>query len=163
MTRHVDDVDREILRAMAEDGRRTVRALAREVGLSEPSVRERLQRLERDGAITGYHAALDPKRVGAEAAAYVALRFEHSARAKERVVRRLREEPSVLELHEVAGEDCYWLKIRAAGTEALADTLDRIRAIPAVTGTKTTIVLRTVFERPLGPDGTDAPSAEGAD
>ncbi|MFG3251991.1 Lrp/AsnC family transcriptional regulator [Streptomyces sp. NPDC048172] len=151
MTRHVDDVDREILREMAGDGRQTVRALARTVGLSEPSVRERLQRLERDGVITGYHAALDPGSVEADTAAYIALRFEHSAEAKRRMAERLREEPSVLELHEVAGEDCYWIKVRASGTEDLADTLDRIRSIPAVTGTKTTIVLRTVFERPLNP------------
>ncbi|HEY2983338.1 MAG TPA: Lrp/AsnC ligand binding domain-containing protein, partial [Jatrophihabitantaceae bacterium] len=68
----------------------------------------------------------------------------------------LRAEPCVLEAHEIAGEDCYWVKLRVASTTALADTLDRIRAIPTVAGTSTTIVLRTLFERPLAPD----PSAE---
>ena len=147
MTRQLDEVDRTILREMTRDGRQTVRALAREVGLSEPSVRDRVQRLERDGVISGYHAALDPPSVDAGTAAFVALRFEEAA--KESVNAALEHESCVIEVHEVAGEDCYWLKVRVADTGALADALDRIRAIPSVNGTSTTIVLRTVFERPL--------------
>lgn len=152
MKRQLDDVDRTILRMMTADGRQTVRALARAVGLSEPSVRERLQRLERDGVITGYRAHLDPASVGAATAAFVALRFEPGEAAKAVVNEGLARESCVLEVHEVAGEDCYWLKVRVADTEALAEALDRIRALPPVRSTSTTIVLRTVLERPLGPD-----------
>jgi len=152
MTRQLDDVDRTILRMMTADGRQTVRALARAVGLSEPSVRDRLQRLERDGVITGYHADLDPPSVDAATAAFVSLRFDPGAAAKAVVNEQLELEPCVLEVHEVAGEDCYWLKVRVSGTDALAEALDRIRAIPPVLSTSTTIVLRTVLERPLGPD-----------
>lgn len=152
MTRQLDDVDRTILRMMTADGRQTVRALARTVGLSEPSVRDRLQRLERDGVITGYHAGLDPASVDAGTAAFIALRFESGEAAKAVVNERLKLETCVLEVHEVAGEDCYWLKVRVAGTDALAEALDRIRAIPPVRSTSTTIVLRTVLERPLGAD-----------
>ncbi|MEV0279432.1 Lrp/AsnC family transcriptional regulator [Streptomyces sp. NPDC050610] len=157
MTRQLDDVDRTILRSVTADGRQTVRALARAVGLSEPSVRDRLQRLERDGVITGYHANLDPASVDAGTAAFVALRFDPGAAARAVVNERLEQETCVLEVHEVAGEDCYWLKVRVASTDALADALDRIRAIPPVHGTSTTIVLRTVFERPLGADATPSP------
>lgn len=158
MTRQLDDIDRTILREVTADGRQTVRALARTVGLSEPSVRDRLQRLERDGVITGYHADLDPVSVAAGTAAFVALRFEPGEDAKAVVNERLEHETCVLEVHEVAGEDCYLLKVRVANTGELADALDRIRAIPSVHGTSTTIVLRTVFERPLSaaqmtPDG----------
>ncbi|WP_261801408.1 Lrp/AsnC family transcriptional regulator [Streptomyces buecherae] len=152
MTRQLDDIDRTILRAMTTDGRQTIRALARIVGLSEPSVRERLQRLERDGVITGYRAELDPASVDATTAAFVAVRFEPNQDAKDQINKRLEHEDCVLEVHEVAGEDCYWLKVRVSGTHALAESLDRIRAIPSVRSTSTTIVLRTVFERPLGPD-----------
>lgn len=152
MARALDDVDRTILRMLTADGRQTVRALARAVELSEPSVRDRLQRLERDGVITGYHADLDPASVDAATAAFVALRFEPGEATKAVVNARLELEPCVLEVHEVAGEDCYWLKVRASGTEELAQALDRIRAIPPVHGTSTTIVLRTLLERPLGPD-----------
>jgi Lrp/AsnC family transcriptional regulator, leucine-responsive regulatory protein len=151
MTRQMDDVDRTILRMMTADGRQTVRALARAVGLSEPSVRDRLQRLERDKVITGYHASLDPASVNGGTAAFIALRFGLGEAAKAVVNERLELESCVLEVHEVAGEDCYWLKVRVAGTDGLADALDRIRAIPSVVSTSTTIVLRTVLERPLEP------------
>lgn len=159
MTRDLDDIDWTLLRALSADGRQTQRALARLVGLSEPAVRDRMQRLEHDGVITGYHAALGAELVDAATAAFVALRFESGALAKARVNEALRGEPCVLEVHEVAGEDCYWLKLRVSSTSALADTLDRIRAMPTVRDTRTTIVLRTVFERPLltsQPAGTPA-------
>ncbi|HEY1178753.1 MAG TPA: Lrp/AsnC family transcriptional regulator [Phytomonospora sp.] len=148
MKRELDAVDRTILREMTADGRQTVRALARTVGLSEPSVRDRLQRLEGDGVITGYRAELDPATVDAGTAAFIALRFDPAAKAD--VNERLAAEPCVLEAHEVAGEDCYWLKVRVSGTDALADALDRMRAIPTERSTATTIVLRTILERPLG-------------
>lgn len=148
MKRELDAVDRTILREMTADGRQTVRALARTVGLSEPSVRDRLQRLEADGVITGYRAELDPASVDAGTAAFIALRFDNASKAV--VNERLAREACVLEVHEIAGEDCYWLKVRVPGTDALAETLDRIRAIPTVRSTSTTIVLRTVLERGLG-------------
>lgn len=152
MRRQLDDIDCTILREVTEDGRQTVRALAKTVGLSEPSVRDRLQRLERDRVINGYHASLDPKSVDAGTAAFVALRFGPSEATRAVVNERLRAEACVLEVHEVAGEDCYWLKVRVSGTDTLVDVLDRIRAIPSVLSTSTTIVLRTVFERPLSID-----------
>lgn len=164
MTRPLDEVDRTILREVTADGRQTIRALARIVGLSEPSVRDRLQRMERDGVINGYHATLDPAKVDAGTAAFIALRFGAGAAAKAIVNERLTAESCVLEVHEVAGEDCYWLKMRVSSTEALADALDRIREIPTVYSTATTIVLRTVLERPLaaGSDLLVTSAANGA-
>ncbi|MYS86002.1 Lrp/AsnC family transcriptional regulator [Embleya scabrispora] len=149
MTRPLDDIDRALLRALSNDGRRTVRALAKSVELSEPAVRDRLQRLERDGVITGYHAAFAPAAVEAGTAAFIALRFDAGRAARDQVEAAIRREPAVLEAHEVAGEDCFWIKVRVASTADLADTLDRIRAVPVIRATGTTIVLRTVFERPL--------------
>jgi Lrp/AsnC family leucine-responsive transcriptional regulator len=151
MVRQLDDIDWALISALATDGRQTVRALARTVGLSEPAVRDRVLRLERDRVITGYHAALDPAAAAAATAAFVAVRFSPGEPSKTAVNSALHAEPCVLEVHEVAGEDCYWLKVRVASTAALAAALDRIRAIPSVHSTSTTIVLRTIFERPLAP------------
>ena len=148
-TRPLDDIDWALLRALSADGRQTQRALARMAGLSEPAVRDRVQRLERDGVITGYHAALGAELVDAGTAAFIALRFDPGEVARAKVNEALRREPCVMDVHEVAGEDCYWLKVRVASTSALAEALDRFRAIPTVTSTSTTIVLRTIFERPL--------------
>jgi Lrp/AsnC family transcriptional regulator, leucine-responsive regulatory protein len=148
--RQLDDTDRALIGALAADGRQTVRALARTVNLSEPAVRDRILRLERSGVITGYHASLDPIAVEAGTAAFVSVRLKPE-RDRTKVEAGLRAEPCVLEAHEIAGEDCYWVKVRVASTTALADTLDRIRSIPSVQNTSTTIVLRTLFERPLAP------------
>lgn len=152
--RELDDVDLTLSEALAADGRQTVRALAGAVGMSEPAVRDRILRLERDGVIDGYHAGLAPEAVGGGTAAFVSLRFGPED-AKPDVNAALEKERRVLEAHEVAGDDCYLVKVRVASTADLADTLDRLRAIPSVHSTSTTIVLKTIFERPLTVDRPD--------
>ena len=59
-----DGTDRRILEELQSDGRLSLAELGRRVGLSPPAVAERVQRLERDGAITGYHARVDPRALG---------------------------------------------------------------------------------------------------
>lgn len=112
-------------------------------------MRDRLDKLARDGVVTGYRAVVEPRAVGAGTAAFVALRFNSEPGAKAAVNEALEREPCVLEVHEVAGEDCYLIKVRVGTTVDLADALDRIRAIPDITNTKSTVVLRTIFERPV--------------
>ncbi|MEV1243355.1 Lrp/AsnC family transcriptional regulator [Nonomuraea sp. NPDC050022] len=94
-------------------------------------------------------AIVEPAEVSAGTAAFVALRFNPEPGAKAEVNAALEREPCVLEVHEVAGEDCYLIKVRVGATVELADALDRIRAIPAISHTNSTVVLRTVFERPI--------------
>jgi Lrp/AsnC family transcriptional regulator, leucine-responsive regulatory protein len=146
----LDDINRVLLAELSRDGRKTVRALAVAVGLSEPAVRDRLDKLLRDGVVTGYRAVVEPHAVGAGTAAFVALRFSPEFGAKAAVNAALEQEPCVLEVHEVAGEDCYLIKVRVGTTTELADALDRIRAMPTISHTSSTVVLRTVFERPIG-------------
>jgi Lrp/AsnC family leucine-responsive transcriptional regulator len=155
MSRRLDDTDRALLGALSADGRRTLRALAKDVELSEPAVRERMQRLERDGVITGYRAAVAPEAVDAGTAAFIALRFGPGGDVRSAVDEALRREPCVLEVHQVAGDDCYLIKVRVSSTGELAEVLDRIRAIPPIQSTGTTIVLRTIFERPLLAGGAE--------
>jgi len=155
--RQLDAIDWRLVRALSADGRQTLRALAQEVELSEPAVRDRVQRLEHDGVITSYRAVIDPAAAGRAAAAFVAIRFDHGER--EAVLEALLADTDVLEAHEVAGDDCYLLKLRVASTEALADALDRIRAMPSMSATRTTVVLRTLFERAV--TVVDDPPARG--
>lgn len=145
----LDRVNRVLLAELSRDGRKTVRALAALVGLSEPAVRDRLDKLSRDGVVTGYRAVVEPRAVGAGTAAFVALRFSPEPGAKAAVNTALEHEACVLEIHEVAGEDCYLIKVRVGTTGELADALDRIRAIPAISHTNSTVVLRTILERPV--------------
>src|SRR6266536_1177844 len=114
----LDNVDHRLVEALAVDGRATVTSLAQLVGLSGPSVHERLRKLEAAGAIRGYAALVDPDAVGAGVAAFVALNLGPGLADKERIDVALAREPRVLEVHEVAGEDCYLVKLRVGSPQA---------------------------------------------
>lgn len=145
----LDDCDRRLVTALASDGRATVASLAKLVGLSGPSVHERLRKLEVTGAIRGYAALIDPEAVGADTAAFVAMNMGPGVHDKVAIDAVLAAEPSVLEVHEIAGEDCFLVKMRVKSPKDLSAAVARLRQIgPGVT-TRTTVVLRTAFERPL--------------
>lgn len=145
----LDNVDRRLVEALAADGRATVTSLAQLVGLSGPSVHERLRKLEAAGAIRGYAALVDPDAVGAGVAAFVALNLGPGLADKQRIDVALAHEPSVLEAHEVAGEDCYLVKLRVGSPQELSAAVGRLRMLSPTVTTRTTVVLRTVLERPL--------------
>ena len=151
----LDDVDRRILATLASDGRATVSSLAGLVGLSGPSVHERLRKLEAAGTIHGYAAVIDPEAVEAGVAAFVALNFGPGVGDKEAIEAALAAEPAVLEAHEVAGDDCYLLKLRVSSPQELSAAVVRLRSISPDVTTKTTVVLRTVLERALLATQTD--------
>lgn len=146
----VDGTDRRLLALLAAQGRATVAALAEEVGLSAPAVHERVHKLEGSGVIRGYAALLDPERVDLGTAALVSIRIGSDPGAARELEAHLAEDPRVLELHEVAGEDCYLAKVRVPSTAALADFLSGVRQLRPDLTTRSSIVLRTCFERPLG-------------
>ncbi|HKE99976.1 MAG TPA: Lrp/AsnC family transcriptional regulator [Actinomycetes bacterium] len=145
----LDEIDMQLLEALAGDGRATTTSLAARVGLSGPSVGDRLRKLEAAGVLRGYTALLDPVAVQAGTAAYVALNLGPGALDKARIDAALAAEPAVLEAHEIAGEDCYLLKLRVESPQALSAALTRLRRVHPHAATRTTVVLRTVFERPL--------------
>lgn len=159
----LDAIDRRLLGALAANGRATATSLAQLVGLSGPAVHDRLRKLEAAGVIRGYAAQLDPVAVGAGTAAFVSMGLGPGVPDKVGIDEALAREPDVLEAHEVAGEDCYLLKVRVASPQALSALLTRLRHIGPTTSTRTTVVLRTVFERPLrSPVPADAePAAAG--
>src|SRR6266508_2979599 len=127
--RDLDNVDRRLIEALAVDGRATVTSLAELVGLSGPSVHERVRKLEAAGVIRGYAALLDPDAVDAGVAAFIALNLGPGVGDKEAIDAALAAEPAVLEVHEVAGEDCYLLKLRVGSPSDLSAAIVRLRRI----------------------------------
>jgi Lrp/AsnC family leucine-responsive transcriptional regulator len=145
----IDPISRRILQLLSADGRASYQALADEVGLSRPAVMERVKRLEEGGYITGYTARVDRARAGFPITAFVAVRYPDAEMARaERAVEALETNPSVLEAHHVAGEDCYVLKVAAPSLEALEQILRSLKEPGLTVGTRTTIVLSSVFEKP---------------
>jgi Lrp/AsnC family leucine-responsive transcriptional regulator len=150
MTAGPDVLDRQILRLLRQDGRMSVASIAKEVGLSGPSVHERIKKLEQRGIIAGYTAVLEPRLLNRPHVAFVMVTLSEGNEfaIDDPIVARICEEPDVLEFHRIAGEDCYLVKVRSATNKELEELLRRIRKIRGVARTRTTIVLSTELERP---------------
>ena len=125
--------------------------IARVVGLAPSAVLERIRKLEARGVIKGYAALVDPHALEQAMLAFIAVRSEQ-APGDDSVSQALAQCPEVLELHHVAGDDCYLLKVRARDAEHIGQLLrHRFGRIPGVRSTRTTIVLETVKETPRLP------------
>jgi Lrp/AsnC family leucine-responsive transcriptional regulator len=146
----VDETDRALLQTLRENGRASWAELARQVGLSAPSVQERVRRLEERGVVTGFHAAVDPRSVGLGVSALVGVYSSDNAESDD-VARRLREVPEVEDCWFVAGEEEFVIYVRAADTAALEHVIGKVRRLRGVARTRTTVVLSTRWENRPGP------------
>lgn len=142
----IDGIDRKILEIMQDDGRVTNAEIARRIGMVPSAILERIRKLEDRGVIAGYTAKLNPTAIDKSLLAFVFVK------ADERVWQTgtgeaLAEIPEVQEVHHIAGEDCFLVKIRARDTKSLGRLMrERFGAIDSIGSTRTTIVLETVKE-----------------
>lgn len=142
----IDQTSLAILKTLQSDARISNAEIARRVGLAPSAVFERIRKLEERGAVRGYNANIDPASVDLGLLAFVFLRADERGGAP-RTEAALVAMPEVQEVHHVAGEDCFLLKVRARDTAALNELLaNRIGALENVSSTRTTIVLRTAKE-----------------
>jgi len=142
----IDAVDLKILKALAADARTTLADLARAVGLSAPSVAERIKRLEEAGVIERYAAILDPKALGFPVSAY--LRIRPMPGELQRVAGIIQKLEQIVECDRVTGEDCFIAKAHLRSVEDLEALIDRI--IPHAM-TNTSIIQSTPVKRRLPP------------
>lgn len=141
----VDATDRAILAALRANARIAYADLARSVGLSGPSVAERVKRLEQAGIVTGYHASLAPAALGPGFVALVSI--EQSADGdQDDIAAALEQLPEVEDCWLVAGDEVYVVKVRVPDMPALEATLGAVRRIAGVERTHTTVVLSTKWE-----------------
>lgn len=154
--RQIDEIDRKILEKLQQNARVSNSSIGRAVGLTPSAVSDRIRRLERDGILLGYEARVAPEALGAGLLSFVSVRSDERPSELE-TADRLAALPGVQEVHHVAGEDCFLVKLRAANPSALGRLLrEQVGAIGSVTGTHTTIVLETVVEH----GRIDVPGAE---
>src|SRR5947209_3905249 len=128
---------------MQRNGRATYGEIGATVGLAASSVHDRVRKLEARGVIVGYGPRLDAGKLGLGLTAFVSLITNESCGT---IAPLLRDWPEIVEYHSVAGEECALLKVRTAGTEGLERVLERLRAMPEVQRTRSTIVLRSRWE-----------------
>jgi Lrp/AsnC family leucine-responsive transcriptional regulator len=144
--RTIDEIDLRILEHLQRNARETQADIARAVGLAPSAVLERIRKLENRGIVRGYTADVDPRVLDLGMLAFVAVRSDDIG-ADEHIADALALVPEVLEVHHVAGDDCYLVKVRARDAEHLGVLLrTRVGRIPGVRSTRTTIVLGTVKE-----------------
>ncbi len=143
----LDAIDLALLALLQENCKRPMAALGSEVGLSAPSVVERIHKLEEAGVIEGYVALLNARRVGKDVTAFIGVSVGHPTQidAFERDMVRV---PDVLECHHVTGTYTLMLKVKVENTAALEHLIDQIRTLDGVTRTETMVVLSTRAERP---------------
>ena len=143
---NLDEIDLKILQLLQTDGRLSHAAIGKEIGLTGPSVYARVQRLERDGIIKGYSVLLDAEKLGQGLIAIVRVGTQAAMDESKFFEEFAIQEPQILECHDVDGEDSYILKVQTASPQSLRALLQRIRSLPGVTRTITSISLIKVKE-----------------
>ncbi|HYZ16208.1 MAG TPA: Lrp/AsnC family transcriptional regulator [Candidatus Acidoferrum sp.] len=142
----LDRTDLLLLDALQRNARSTYAELGELVGLKPPAVHDRVKRLEARGFVLRYSAQVDARRVGYELTAFVSafcapdLDYDAFTQAAQAF-------PEIIEIHSVAGDETFMLKVITRSTTHLDDFLTRIKRIPGVARTRTTVVLSTPFER----------------
>src|SRR6476660_7483052 len=112
----MDALSRQLIQALRENGRASYAELGRLVGLSGPSVTDRINRLETAGVITGYRATIDPPSMGLGVTALVGLQLS-DATDHEELASRLRHLTEIEDCWFIAGDDSYMLKVRATDVD----------------------------------------------
>ncbi|HZO07746.1 MAG TPA: Lrp/AsnC family transcriptional regulator [Myxococcota bacterium] len=142
----LDATDREILELLQENCKQPLAAIGQKVGLSPPSVLERIHKLEEAGVVIGYKAILDARRLGKDIAAFIGVATER-ARDIARIEREVVAYDDVLECHHVTGAWTLMLKVKTRDTESLEELIESIRSCEGVGRTETMVVLSTHTER----------------
>jgi Lrp/AsnC family leucine-responsive transcriptional regulator len=147
----IDVTDQKILSLLQGNARLSNAELAEAVGMNASSVFERVKKLERKGIITGYVATVDPVKLGKPLLAFMRVTIETNAQqdfdsTQDRVLKACVAEPDILECHNVAGEDCFIIKVRAGGPKQLQTLLSKIRRLTQSARSVTNIVLSTYKE-----------------
>jgi len=141
-----DAIDLQIIMVLQEHGRIPLTKLAEQVGLSAPSVIERVKKLEDGGIITGYHAAVDARALGKDVTAFIGVSIGHP-RTLGMFERTIAQLDDVLECHHITGEHTVLLKVKTHNTASLEQLIRTIRLIDGVMRTETMVVLSTHTER----------------
>lgn len=142
---HLDDTDVQILNHLQDNGRAQRNKLAEMVGLSVPSVSERMRKLEERHMIEGYHAILNPKAFNLDITAFIFVEVDGSGKYPE-FVRCAAEDREVLECHSITGDGSHMLKIRTKNTETFERLLSRIQNWEGVKKTRSNVVLSSYKE-----------------
>ena len=152
-----DLINRKLLGILQENARATYAEIGQRAHLSAPAVYERIRRMQEAGVIQKHTVAINPAAVGLPFCAFIRIGTagDHGCDA---IAVSLAKNPEIEECHSIAGEDTLLVKVRTAKPIDLEYLIKRIRSIPGIVTTVTTVVLMSHFERGIQ-ISSDAPSA----
>lgn len=152
MAIELDELDHRIVALLLKDGRTPAAQIAEQIGLSRPAVADRLDKLERQGVVRGTTAVVDPTALGKSITAFVSARGATLSASAWKKFRELMQNDAILEVHTVAGDDCYLMKVRADSIAGLNTLVQQLTTAPLSLATRTTIVMETHCEKIGGID-----------
>jgi DNA-binding Lrp family transcriptional regulator len=138
----LDDTDLAILRVLGDDARISNKELAERVGVAQSTCLARVRALRESGVIRGYHADIDPRALGHDLQAMIAIRLQpHARNAMSEFVAALSRRPEVLEVYFVAGANDFLVHVATASTDELRRFVgDHLNRDPAIAGTETNLI-----------------------
>jgi len=133
---HLDSISWKILELLQDDARISFAELGRKVGLSTPAVSERVRRLEESGVITGYHATIEPAKIGLPIAISIRLTVAGGEVQMNRTIAAVKKSPEVIRCHRVTGAESFLIEalvVSVRHLEALIDSLSTLGVTSTVT------------------------------
>lgn len=142
----LDSIDLTILSSLQPDARLQNAELAKKCGMAPSAVLERVKKLEQKGIIKAYTTRIDPAALNQKLLAFIFIKSNKKP-GDTTIAKQIAKIPEVLEVHHIAGEDCFLVKVRTCDAQSLLQLMrNQFGKIPNITSTKTTIVLDTVKE-----------------
>ena len=144
----LDSIDLQILTLLQANARLSNSDLAKEVGMAPSAVLERVKKLEQKKVILQYNTAINPAAVNQKLLAFIFIKSKEGFTCSTQTADALAKIPEVQEVHHVAGEDCFLVKVRTEDSASLMNMMrNSLKKIPDILSTRTTIVLETVKEQ----------------
>lgn len=141
-----DAIDLKILGLLQQDACLQNSMLAKKIGMAPSAVLERVKKLEQKGIIKNYVTRIDPVALNLKLLAFIFIKSGEGP-SNATTAKRIAKIPEVLEVHHIAGEDCYLVKVRTEDPQSLIKLMrEKFSKIPNIISTKTTIVLETLKE-----------------
>ena len=141
----MDETDLKILTLLQPNSFLTNNELAKKIGMAPSAILERVKKLEQKGVIEGYSTRIKPEALELKLLAFIFIKTSEGP-GNASVAKQLVKIPEVQELHHIAGEDCYLVKVRAKDPQSLIHLMREKFKNPNILSTKTTIVLETLKE-----------------
>ena len=144
----LDSTDLNILKLMQDNSRISYADLARELKMAPSAMLERVKKLEQKKVILQYTTRIDPAALNQKLLAFIFIRSAEGFTCSSQTAQALSKIPEIQEVHHIAGEDCFLVKVRTADAASLMNLMrNSFQKIPNIASTKSVIVLETVKEQ----------------